>query len=332
MIQTNMNNLNFIDIKNLLNSESIKFDTKIDDSEMFENINSIEQANEFDLIFYNDSRQLNFLKKTKAKACLIKRENIDLLPESCSAIIVDDPYLVFSHISNLFYKPIKSNGIISDQCEISKLAKISKNVQINNFVTIDSNVTIKENVIISENSKIGPNVTIDNNTFIGANSVISNSIIGKNCFLKSNVVLGGIGFGFANNEKITFQHFGKVIIEDNVHIGSNTCIDRANFGSTRIGSGTRLDNLIQIAHNVVIGKNAAIAAQVGIAGSTKIGDNVMIGGQAGISGHLLIGNNVKIAAKSGVTKNIKDDSVIGGFPATDIKKWKLNTIKFNNLK
>ena len=143
-------------------------------------------------------------------------------------------------------------------------------------------------------------------------------------------IIGGSGFGFTVNEKISIEHFGNVIIGDNVKIGSNCTIDRASINSTIIEDNVRLDNLIQIAHGVKISMNSIIAAQVGIAGSTTIGSNCIIGGQAGISGHLKIGNNVKIAAKSGVTKDIKDNMTIAGFPAIDIRKWKKNIIKLNN--
>ena len=153
--------------------------------------------------------------------------------------------------------------------------------------------------------------------------------IGNNCNIKSNSVIGGKGFGFEEKNKVPIEHFGDVLIGDNSYIGSNTTIDRAVFDSTKIGSFSHIDNLVQIAHNVELGKHSIIAAQVGIAGSTVIGDNVKIGGQAGISGHLNIGNNVTIAGKSGVTKNLKDNAIVAGFPAIDIKKWKLNIIKFN---
>ena len=164
-----------------------------------------------------------------------------------------------------------------------------------------------------------------------ASATFLSCIIGSDCYIKSGAIIGGTGFGFEPNDKIKIQHFGNVVIKNNCSIGSNTTIDRAVFNSTIISENSFIDNLVQIAHNVVIGKEAIIAAQTGIAGSTIIGDNVIIGGQAGISGHITIGKNVKIAAKSGVTKNIKDNSTIAGFPAVDIKKWKIRNIKLNKL-
>ena len=172
---------------------------------------------------------------------------------------------------------------------------------------------------------------------IGAKSVIySNSnlqdcIIGSDCVIKSGAVIGGTGFGFDPKSKVKINHIGNVLIGDNCNIGSNTTIDRAVFDSTIISKNSFIDNLVQIAHNVTIGEEAIIASQTGIAGSTIIGDNVVIGGQAGISGHLTIGKNVQIAAKSGVTKNLADNSIVAGFPAVDIKKWKISTIRLSKL-
>ena len=171
---------------------------------------------------------------------------------------------------------------------------------------------------------------IDEGTHVMSNCNISNAIIGKNSLIQSGAVIGGKGFGFTPDTKIEIRHIGNVIIGDNVDIGSNATIDRGAIASTTIEDNVRIDNLVQIAHGVSIGKNTIIAAQCGIAGSTKIGANCLLGGQVGISGHLKIGDNVRIAAKSGVTKNIKSDSIIAGFPAIDIKKWK--KLMINQLK
>ena len=160
-----------------------------------------------------------------------------------------------------------------------------------------------------------------------SNCVISNSSIGENCLIKPGAKIGEKGFGFTPDSKIEIRHIGNVILGNNVEIGSNTTIDQAALHSTIISDNVRIDNLVQIAHNVCIGQNTIIAAQTGIAGSTKIGKNCLIGGQVGIAaGHLIIEDNVTIAAKSGVTKNIKKNSIIAGFPAVDIKIWKKNII------
>ena len=327
----NIKRINYSDIKNLLISYNIHPISKLNDNESFRSINSISNANENELTFFNDTSQLINLKKTKAKACLIKNIHKKYLPISTISIVVENTYNSFAILSNLFSSKIMSNGIISEYASINKHTSLKQNVQIDHFVDIGDNCKIDKNVIINSNCKIGPNVMIGANTIINSNSNLQNCIIGSNCIIKSGAVIGGTGFGFDPKSKVRINHIGNVLIGDNCNIGSNTTIDRAVFESTIISKNSFIDNLVQIAHNVIIGEDAIIAAQTGIAGSTKIGDNVVIGGQAGIAGHLNIGNNVQVAAKSGVTKNITDNSIVAGFPAVDIKRWKISNIKLNKM-
>ena len=326
-----LNNISFLTIRNHLTKNNLSVESSISEDVIFYNLNSLNNSSQDDLTFFSGLSSLNSLNKTKAKACLIDKKNSENLPKYTSAIIVENPYKAFALISNLFNQKNVSSGIIADLINISKTSKLGNNIQIDNFVNIEENCEIEDNVIIESNCTIGPNVNIKKNTVIKSNSVVTNSIIGENCIIKSGAVIGGTGFGFDPKSKINIQHFGNVIIKNNCNIGSNTTIDRAVFDSTIISDNCFIDNLVQIAHNVILGSGTIIASQTGIAGSTVIGKNVTIGGQAGISGHLIIGDNVKIAAKSGVTKNIEDNSIVAGFPAIDLKKWKIATIKFNNL-
>ena len=324
--------IKYIEIKNILEKNSLKVNSKISNQELFLNIKSIINASKEDLSFFSNQKYLNKLKNIRAKACLIENKFVKFLPKNCKPIIVDDPYLALALISNIFNNQVlKSNGHISEYSIISPRAKINNNVQINSFATIEDNTEISENVYIGSNTNIGPNVIINKNVIVHDNVSISNAIIMENCTIKSGARIGGAGFGFEMKTKQKINHSGNVIIGKNSSIGSNTTIDRAVFESTIIGKYSNLDNLIQIAHNVTIGDFAVIAAQVGVAGSTKIGNNVVIGGQAGVSGHLIIGHNVTIAAKSGVTKNISDNKVVAGFPAKDINLWKKEVIK-NTIK
>ncbi len=195
---------------------------------------------------------------------------------------------------------------------------------ISKYCKIDSNVEIGKNSIISRGVEIGYNSIVKNNV------VIKNSIIGNNVVICDNSSIGTSGFGFNFKKRgasFLNPQIGVVIIEDNVHLGSCCTVDRAKIDFTYIGKNSMIDNMVHIAHNVLIGADACIAAQTGISGSVVIGKNVTIGGQAGLAGHIQIGDNVVIAAKSGVTKNIKDNSVVAGFPAIDIKDWKKNIIK-----
>ncbi len=199
-----------------------------------------------------------------------------------------------------------NGSFISKYSKINKSAEIGKNCTISRGVEIGKNTIIKNNVVI-KNSIIGNNVIICDNTSIGTS---------------------GFGFDFKKRGSLNLNpQLGITVIDDNVHIGSSCTIDRGKIDITHIGKNSMIDNMVHIAHNVIIGKNACIAAQTGISGSVKIGDNVTIGGQAGFAGHISIGENVIIAAKSGVTKNIKDNSVVAGFPAIDMKEWKKNLIR-----
>ena len=317
------------EIKDLLSKNNISYDTNIEDDETLDSISSILNANSNALIFLFNDKYSESLQQSKAKCCILEKKYLKYLPNYISHIIVDDPYLVFAHLSNLFFKNRISNGVIAKNVNLDSNTQIKNDVQIDNFTNIYENSIINNNVIIESNCTIGPNVFISENVLISSNSSISNCVIGANTVIKSGVIIGSEGFGFELNTKKRIRHMGNVVIGKDCYIGANTTIDRAVLESTIIDDNCNLDNLIQIAHNVKIGKHAVIAAQVGIAGSTVIGDFVKIGGQAGISGHLSIGNNVTIAAKSGVTKNIENNQVVAGFPAIDIKKWKKNIIKIN---
>ena len=327
-----MKKIKYIEIKNLLEENSLEIKSEISNDEIFLNIKTISNSSIDDLSFFSNLKYLNDLKNIKAKACLIEDKYIEFLPKNCKPIIVKDPYLALALITNVFNKEIyKSNGVISKNSIINSKSKIHKNVQINDFSLIHENTEIFENTYIGPNSNIGPNVIIKNNVIIHDNVSISNATIMDNCIIQSGARIGGTGFGFEMKTKQKIYHRGDVLIGKDTSIGSNTTIDRAVFDTTTIGEFSNIDNLVQIAHNVIIGNFAVIAAQVGIAGSTIIGKNVTIGGQAGISGHLIIGDNVTIAAKSGVTKNIVNNKIVAGFPAKDIKLWKKEIIK-NSIK
>ena len=327
-----MKKIKYIEIKDILEKNSLEVKSTISNEEMFLSLKTISNSSENDLSFFSNNRYLNDLQKIKAKACLIQEKFVSYLPNNCYPIIVEDPYLALAYVSNLFQDElVQSNGIISHNTSIDSNSKIEKNVQINPFTMIFHNTEIKEGTFIGSNSSIGPNVIINKNVVIHDNISISNAVIMENCIIKSGARIGGTGFGFEMKTKQKINHSGNVLIGKNSSIGSNTTIDRAVFDSTLIGEFCNIDNLVQIAHNVNIGDFAVIAAQVGIAGSTKIGDYVKIGGQAGISGHLVIGDNVTIAAKSGVTKNITNNAIIAGFPAKDIKLWKKEIIR-NSLR
>lgn len=250
--------------------------------------------------------------------------------------------LIITENENIFNNSKINNCILVNNLNDSWTDIINQIYQHEDCIDYDDDFIYKNNSYISKNSKIDKSTKISNNCIIGKgveigkNCIIKNNVIIKNSLIKNNVVIcdnsvvGSTGFGFDLKKRgasFLSPQIGIVIIDDNVHLGSGCTIDRGKIDYTYIGKNSMIDNLVHIAHNVVINDNACIAAQTGISGSVVIGKNVTIGGQAGFAGHIKIGNNAVIAARSGVTKNIKDNSVVAGFPAVNIKEWKKNIIK-----
>ena len=298
-------------------------------------LSKIEEGVEGSLTFLANPKYTSFIYTTKASVAIVNR---DFSPEQeidTTLIQVDDAYKAFSKLLE-YYNQVKMNKSgIEQPCFISESANYGENIYLGAFSYLGDNVKIGNNVKIYPNSYVGDNVTIGDNVvvFSGA-KIYSESTIGNNCVINSGAIIGADGFGFAPNEKGEYNKVpqtGNVILEDNVDIGAGTTIDRATLGSTIIRRGVKLDNQIQIAHNVEIGKNTVIAAQTGIAGSTKIGENCQIGGQVGIVGHITIGNNVRIQAQSGIGRNVKDNEVLQGSPALNYGDYNKSYVYFKNL-
>ncbi len=298
-------------------------------------LSKIEEGEEGSLTFLSNPKYNEFLYTTKASVAIVNHDIIIEKPIETTLIKVKNAYSSFTKLLTV-YNEVKNNKQGREQPHfISEDAIIGKNEYIGAFSYIGTNVSIGENVKIYPNSYIGDNVIIgDHCTIFSGVKIYSETKIGNHCSFHSGVVIGADGFGFAPNEEGKFHkvpQIGNVIIEDHVDIGAGTTIDRATMGSTIIRKGVKLDNQIQIAHNVEIGKNTVIAAQTGIAGSSKIGENCMIGGQVGIIGHLTLGNNIKIQAQSGITKNIKDNEIVQGTPAFRYSDFNKSYIHFRNL-
>ena len=328
-----MKHINF-KIKNLAEI----FDAKIigDENLKIIGINDIENAKEGDITFLSNIKYSKYLETSNASAIII--DNKIRLPKNIKKtfLIVEDSYTTFG----LLLSEIQKKNII-EKIGIENPNYINKNTKLGDKIYIGAFSYIGENVSIGKNSKIFPNCYIGENCIIGNNSIIypgvkiyNSSIIGDNCIVHANSVIGSDGFGYAptkNGGYTTIPQIGNVIIKNNVSIGSNTVIDRATLNSTIIEEGSKLDNLIQIAHNVIIGENTVIAAQSGISGSTSIGKNSMLGGQVGIVGHLKMGDNIKYAAQTGVTKNMKGDQTLIGYPAMSKEKYIKSYIIFKKL-
>ncbi len=312
-------------------------DGEIDGNENAEvyKLSKIEEGEEGSLTFLSNPKYTPYIYSTKASIVIVNRDFVVENKIETTLIKVKDAYISFSKFLG-FYNEVKLNKVgIELPSFISETAEIGENLYLGAFSYISNNVILGDNVKIYPNVYIGDNVVIGSNTTIFAGAKIYyETIIGEYCSIHSGAIIGADGFGFAPNADGTYNkipQIGNVIIEDNVDIGAATTIDRATLGSTIIRKGVKLDNQIQIAHNVEIGKNTVIAAQTGIAGSTKIGENCMIGGQVGIVGHITIGNNVRIQAQSGISRNIKDNDVIQGTPAIGYSNYNKSYVYFKKL-
>jgi len=295
----------------------------------------IEEGSEGSLTFLSNLKYTSFLYTTNASITIVN-DNFEVeQPVNTTLIKVKDAYKAFSKLLE-YYNQIKLNKSgIEQPSHISESAEYGEGLYLGAFAYIGDNVKIGNEVKIYPNVYIGDNVKIgDNVTIFHGVKIYSESLIGSEITIHSGVVIGADGFGFSPGDKGEYSkvpQIGNVIIEDQVDIGAGTTIDRATLGSTIIRKGVKLDNHIQIAHNVEIGENTAIAAQTGIAGSTKIGKNCLIGGQVGIAGHLTIGNRVKIQAQSGIGRDIKDDEMLQGSPAIGYSDYNKSYIHFKNL-
>ena len=298
-------------------------------------LSKIEEGEKGSLTFLSNPKYNSYLYTTNASVAIVNKSLVLEKEVKTTLIKVDDAYKSFSKLLE-FYNEVKNNKSGREQPNfIAVSAEIGENEYIGAFVYIGENVKIGNNVKIYPNTNIGDNSIIGDNTVIFSGvKIYADTKIGENCKVHSGAVIGADGFGFAPNENGEFKaipQIGNVIIEDNVDIGAACTIDRATLGATIIRKGVKLDNQIQIAHNVEIGENTVIASQTGVAGSTKIGRNCMIGGQVGIAGHLKIGDNVKILGQTGVTKNLRDNQMVHGTPAINARDFNKSYVYFKNL-
>lgn len=288
-------------------------------------VSKIEEGKPGSISFLSNKKYTHYIYETKASVVLVRKDFEPENPVSATLIKVDDPYstvaLLLKSVAEMIepkYKGIESPVFVSEgvklpeDCYIGAFAYIGRGVQLGDNVKIFPQVYIGDNCIIGDNTVLKPGV-----------KVYHNCVIGKNCIIHSGAVIGADGFGFApvNGEYEKIPQIGNVVIEDNVEIGANTCVDRATMGSTKVHKGVKLDNLIQIAHNCEVGEHTVMASQSGMAGSSKLGSHCMIGGQVGFAGHISVGDNVNVGAQSGIPRSIPSDSTIMGSPATDFRQF-----------
>jgi UDP-3-O-[3-hydroxymyristoyl] glucosamine N-acyltransferase len=304
------------------------------EAEVFK-LSKIEEGTEGSLTFLANPKYINYIYSTQATVTIV---NNTFEPEqeiTTTLIKVEDAYKSFSKLLEYYNQVKLMKSGIEQPSVISDGVTYGSDLYLGSFCYVGKNVTIGKNVKIYPNSFIGDNVTIgDDCVFFAGVRIYSETVIGNRCTIHSGTIIGSDGFGFAPQEDGTYvkvPQIGNVIIEDDVEIGACTTVDRATLGSTIIRKGVKLDNHIQVAHNVEIGENTVIAAQTGIAGTTKIGKNCLIGGQVGFAGHLVIGDGVKIQAQSGIGKNLEAGEVVQGSPAFNYGDFAKSFVHFRNL-
>ncbi len=295
----------------------------------------IEEGHPGAISFLANPKYTHYIYETQSSIVLVKNDFIPEKEISTTLIKVEDPYATLAMLLEMASKLMNPQPIgIEQPSYISPNIIIPEDAYIGAFTYIGTNVSIGKGVKIYPQTYIGNNVIIEDETIIYSGvKIYNNCKIGKKCIVHAGVVIGADGFGFAPTENgyNKIPQIGNVIIEDNVEIGANTTIDRATMGCTRIKSGVKLDNLIQIAHNVEVGEHTVMAAQAGVAGSAKIGQWCMLGGQVGVAGHISIGDKVSVGAQSGIPSNVKSGSRLMGYPATDAKDFMRQSVYIKNL-
>ena len=295
----------------------------------------IEEGCEGGITFLGNPKYTHYIYERRSSAIIVSR---DFQPEAelnTTLIRVDNPYLAVAVLLNMFNSMTRPPRGRSCRASVGRGSKIGKGCYIGPYAVIGRGVTIGDGVFIYPHAYIGDGSRIgDGTTIYSGAKLYHDTLVGRGCIIHSGAVLGADGFGFAPNgdggwNKI--DQIGNVVLEDDVEIGANTCVDRATMGSTVIHQGAKIDNLCQIAHNVVVGQYTAMASQAGVAGSAKIGEHCIIAGQAGIVGHITVGDRVTIGAQSGVTHNIDSDSTIFGSPAEDARRRRKIEVYLRNI-
>jgi len=281
-------------------------------------MNTLRDATKSEISFVSNSKYIKDIQNSNAGAIIVDKSTKEFIPSGCIALVVESPYLAMAILSKQFAPPIEDDTLseaqIGEGTTVSPKAEIAKGAKIGKNCTIMAHVYVGANALVGDNTVLYPSVT-----------VYRDCRVGSDCIIHASATIGSDGFGFATNklgEHIKIYQNGNVVVEDNVEIGSSTTIDRAAFGTTLIKHGVRIDNLVQVGHNCIIGEHSVLVAQAGISGSTTMGRNVVMGGQSAVAGHLSIAPFTTMAARSGVTKSIHQSGMtFAGFPLVEHKIW-----------
>lgn len=295
----------------------------------------IEEGCEGGITFLGNEKYTHYIYEQEATIVIVKRDFVPEKPISSTLIRVDNPYMAVALLLHTFNERTKPPRGRSWHSRLGRGSKLGKRCYMGHYAVVGRHCTIGDDVKIYPNATIGDNCKIGDGTIIYAGVKIYEGVeIGRNCIIHSGAVIGADGFGFAptgDGSWNKIDQIGNVVLEDNVEVGANTCIDRATMGSTRLHEGVKVDNLCQIAHNVVIGQGTAMASQVGIAGSCHVGEHCIIAGQAGLVGHINVGDHVTIGAQSGVTHNIGSNLQVFGSPAMEASKRRKVEVLVKNI-
>jgi UDP-3-O-[3-hydroxymyristoyl] glucosamine N-acyltransferase len=305
-------------------------------------VSGIQDAGPGDVTFVANPKYEKLLSATRASAVILKRGTASAAPVhrrvsegGCAVLRADDPYLAFARAVRLFAPDWRPTAGVHAHAAVAADAQLGRDVSIGAFVAVDSRASIGDRTVIFPNVTIGRDARIGSDCVIHSNvSIRERVVIGDRVILQNGVVVGGDGYGFVRRSDGTHEKIPQtapVVIEDDVELGANTTIDRPAVGETRIKAGTKIDNLVQIAHGVTVGRNVLMAAQVGVAGSTDVGDDVVFGGQVGVPGHLTIGRGAIAVAKAGITNSIEPGVMVGGYPALEIHEWRKSSVLVRRL-
>ncbi len=289
----------------------------------FDDVMPLDEASAADVSFLDNRKYTENFRRSSAGACIVAPDVVDQAPDGMALLVTPEPYHAYARVAAMFYPMPASTGEIHPAAVIAGDARIGNNVEIGPCAVIGKGAEVGDDSIISAGAVIGDGVQIAEDVRIGANATILHAKIGAHSIIHGGVRIGQDGFGFAMGPggHVKVPQLGRVIVGAGVEIGANTTIDRGTGPDTLIGDGTKIDNLVQIAHNVRIGQNCVIVSQVGISGSTELGDFVVLAGQVGLTGHLKIGSGARIAAQSGVMRNVEPGQELGGSPAKPVRMW-----------
>ena len=295
---------------------------------LFSDVSPLDKAGLRDISFLDNTKYLDQFAASKAGACFVRSKFVNRAPQDMLLLVTEEPYYAYALAAQYFYPQPEVTPGIAPTAQIARSASIGQGVRIDSGAVIGERVKLGTGCWIGANSVIADGVEIGDNTRIGALCTVSHALLGSRVILHRGVHIGQDGFGFAPGRGgvTKVPQLGRVVIGDDVEIGSGSCVDRGAGPDTVIGAGSKIDNLVQIGHNVQVGRFVFIAAQTGIAGSSQVGDGAMLGGQVGIAGHLTIGAGAKLAAQAGVMTDIPAGSSFGGSPALPIKDWHRQTI------